>query len=839
MATPTIVETGTSQYFQESTEKIDETRKMLDTGSDADKLEGMKRLIAMMSKGRDVSGCFPDVVKLVVCQNLDVKKLVYIFLVHYAELQPDNALLAINRFQRELNDPNQLIRAQALRVMSSIRLKMITQIVVMAIQTAAGDISPYVKKTAAHAIPKVYSLDRDHKDALVDIIGVLLNDKNPNVVGSAVNAWTEVCPDNFEIIHKNFRKICNLLAQTDEWGQVSIVNMLCRYARVQFVDPDAKKKKTKDVGSGEENEREEEEEEEEDYDFLMAPKMDPDHRLLLDVTSSLLQSRNSAVVLAVATLYFYCAPDSEVVRVGRPLTRIAKGNPEAQFIVLQNIASMAAKRPGIFSSYANEFFVHSTDPLYVRKLKLEILTYLAGEGNINSILRELDSYVHREESSFVVDAIQAIGKCAMQISDVTESCMYGLMALIQNGSDMVVSESVIVLKKLLQHHTEGHGNLVTHLAKILPTIKDPNAKASIIWVIGEYNEHVRLLAPDILRVLAKSFPDEKDEVKMQTINLAMKLFLSNPKQTELLFQYVLNLAKYDLNYDIRDKTRVLRLMIFDPEDKAPELKEISRDLILTKKPAPSAERPSAQRGERYSLSTLSHMMNHTVSGYQAIPDWPEEAPDPSVRNVDIIGTTLPLDDGPFYSNEESENDESFYSDEYSDEYSDYTDDEFSDDLYEPVQKQQKQQAKQPQTSAKDDYDDFYSDEDDYDSEEEEMRERERIAEERRQRLKQRREGASRAPVSTSTSSVPAPSHENFLQIKTPQRESPPSTPQPSSDLLDLGGENLISTGGMDGGVNMIGGDLGGMGGGMASGMGGGMGSGMGSGMRSGMRSEMI
>jgi hypothetical protein len=37
------------------------------------------------------------------------------------------------------------------------------------------------------------------------------------------------------------------------------------------------------------------------------------------------------------------------------------------------------------------------------------------------------------------------------------------------------------------------------------------------------------------------------------LNLAAKLCLTNPKQTKLLTQYVLNLAKYDMNYDIRDR----------------------------------------------------------------------------------------------------------------------------------------------------------------------------------------------------------------------------------------------------------------------------------------------
>jgi len=62
-----------------------------------------------------------------------------------------------------LQDPNQLIRASALRVLSSIRVSMIVPIMMLAIKESVTDMSPYVRKTAAHAIPKLYrcvSLDR-------------------------------------------------------------------------------------------------------------------------------------------------------------------------------------------------------------------------------------------------------------------------------------------------------------------------------------------------------------------------------------------------------------------------------------------------------------------------------------------------------------------------------------------------------------------------------------------------------------------------------------------------------------------------------------------------------
>lgn len=109
----------------------------------------------MMSKGTDVEELFPYVVKNVICKHLDVKKLVYTYLIHYAEKQPDEALLSVNNFQKDLNDKNQFFRALALRILSSIRVPIIAPIIVASIKKCSTDMSPFVRKAACLAIPKV------------------------------------------------------------------------------------------------------------------------------------------------------------------------------------------------------------------------------------------------------------------------------------------------------------------------------------------------------------------------------------------------------------------------------------------------------------------------------------------------------------------------------------------------------------------------------------------------------------------------------------------------------------------------------------------------------------
>lgn len=94
-----------------------------------------------------------------------------------------------------------------------------------------------MRKCAANAIPKIYHLDADQAETLHVLIEKLMRDSSTMVLGSAVTAFSEVCPDHWDLLHRSYRKLCHLLADVDEWAQIVILDTLARYVRCQFVDP--------------------------------------------------------------------------------------------------------------------------------------------------------------------------------------------------------------------------------------------------------------------------------------------------------------------------------------------------------------------------------------------------------------------------------------------------------------------------------------------------------------------------------------------------------------------------------------------------------------------------
>jgi AP-3 complex subunit beta len=68
--------------------------------------------------------------------------------------------------------------------------------------------------------------------------------------------------------------------------------------------------------------------------------------------------------------------------------------------------------------------------------------------------------------------------------------------------------------------------------------------------------------------------------------LGAKLSLANPSQTAGIFQYILNLAKYDVNYDIRDRARVMRAILLNSKGTTNSFTQHARLLFFTPKPVP-------------------------------------------------------------------------------------------------------------------------------------------------------------------------------------------------------------------------------------------------------------
>lgn len=120
----------------------------------------------MMLKGRPVLMFFPQVVQCLSSSSssnsssptaIQIRSLVSLYILRQARLEPDLALLPVNMYQKDLRDPNPVIRALALRTLSGMGLESIAALVLMSLKTASRDTNWFVRRTVAESLDKVFA----------------------------------------------------------------------------------------------------------------------------------------------------------------------------------------------------------------------------------------------------------------------------------------------------------------------------------------------------------------------------------------------------------------------------------------------------------------------------------------------------------------------------------------------------------------------------------------------------------------------------------------------------------------------------------------------------------
>lgn len=439
--------------------------------------------------------------------------------------------------------------------MSGIQVPVISQIVLLAIKKGVADMSPLVRKAAALAIPKCARLDPNTMAQLEDFLNTLLGDKQYFVAGAAVQAFMEVFGwHRLDLIHKHYRGLVKKLVDMDDWGQIATLKLLVGYARRCF--PQRWKRIRRRGGSVDTEQdfyADEAEPEQltdnspnlEDGESASELVIDPDLELLLRSAQLLLHSRNSAVTIAITRLYLALAPTSQYLAtcVG-PLVVLLRAPPSIVETALFNTLQVALHIPTHFQQYITHFLLRTTDTSKTQELKLEMLTLLFPHTNFRGqslILTELSHFSSSSSSSpdaqkLVRHCVRVIGRCAQSAppgSRTANRCMGLLLSFLSSPSNasgdtsnQLVAESLTVLRHLIQADPSSHVSTVTRLAKNLDGMRDPSARAAVVWLVGEYAglSGGQNISADVLRILAKGFVGEEEIVRAQICLLAAKVY---------------------------------------------------------------------------------------------------------------------------------------------------------------------------------------------------------------------------------------------------------------------------------------------------------------------------
>ncbi|CAH8444901.1 unnamed protein product [Schistosoma margrebowiei] len=551
-----------ARYFTTTKKgEIFELKAELNSERREKKKEAVKKVIASMTVGKDVSALFPDVINCMQTDNLELKKLVYLYLMNYAKTQPDTAIMAVNTFVKDCDDPNPLIRALAVRTMGCIRVEKITAYLCDPLRKCLKDEDPYVRKTAAVCVAKLHDIDAQlvEDSGFLELLRDLLCDSNPMVVANAVASITEILEMTNSDSARSLlafdgpviNKLLTALNECTEWGQVFILDAIADYT----------------------------------------PGDDREAQSIIERVSPRLAHANAAVVLSTVKVIMKMLemvdPTSETAstvirKLAPPLVTLLSAEPEIQYVALRNINLIVQKRRDILKQEIKVFFVKYNDPIYVKLEKLDIMIRLINQSNIGQVLAELKEYAKEVDVDFVRKAVRAIGRCAIKIESAAERCVSALIDLIQTKVNYVVQEAVVVIKDIFRKYPNKYESIISILCENLDTLDEPEARGSMIWIIGEYAERIDN-ADELLESFLDGFQDENTQVQLQLLTAIVKLFLKRPSDTQELVQTVLGLATQESdNPDLRDRGYIYwRLLSTDPA--------AAKEVVLAEKPLISEE----------------------------------------------------------------------------------------------------------------------------------------------------------------------------------------------------------------------------------------------------------
>lgn len=160
---------------------------------------------------------------------------------------------------------------------------------------------------------------------------------------------------------------------------------------------------------------------------------------------------------------------------------------------------------------------------------------------------------------------------------MVDKCIAVLLTLLQSRISYVVQEAIVVIRDIFRKYPNKYTSVIVPMCAVMDLIDEPEAKASMVWVIGEYSSVIDN-ANELLDVFIDSFHDETPTVQLEMLTAVVKLFLKQPAVGQALVTNVLTMSTEEsTNADVRDRGYMYwRLLSADAK--------LAKRVVLSEKP---------------------------------------------------------------------------------------------------------------------------------------------------------------------------------------------------------------------------------------------------------------
>lgn len=196
-----------------------------------------------------------------------------------------------------------------------------------------------------------------------------------------------------------------------------------------------------------------------------------------------------------------------------------------------------------------------------------------------------------------------------------------------------MEESILSIRSILQCHPSSVPKILPRLIPLLasPDTVAPRALESIYWLCSLYfTEHYSVAnqIPNILRLSAIAFPSHASSVKLQILSLAVKfckLQKDDTNRAQSILGFLLEMARFDADLDVRDKARFWSALITSPVlVKYPKfITQWIKSIRGVKTSNILSESKNGGSSHQFTIGSLSFARNRKLAGYIPLPPFPE------------------------------------------------------------------------------------------------------------------------------------------------------------------------------------------------------------------------
>ena len=459
-------------YDVQSPPSSGEIAKLLEKGTEEEKIDAMKTLILMILQDEH----FPRMIMTVVqhamrVDSKDMKKLLMIYWESIEKTNPDGTIkdemvMLCNALRNDLLNPNEFIRARTLRLVSKMRYREMMDTLLQPVLECLTHRHPYVRRNAVMCVYSIYlSFGEDTLPDAVERIDSLLSTETD--ISTRRNALLFLFEASPSVAMRYLNSV--LLDEEDSssvYGtSIDILQLvvLDELKKVCKANPLEKGKYMKSI-------------------FSLATTS-KSQSVLFECASTIIQLTNlpNAIKLAVSTyLKLLCDPSAD---------------NNMRLLLVENLVALKDRYKNILQDQAVEILRALSSPSNdIRSKCIELVLQLLTNRNVEDIIRifkkELLSVQGKKEEILYQDMlVNGLHTCAVSFPGITEQV--GLVevlmdsCLLQEVTDTDVSSFI---QQIIVNYPTLRPIVLNKLYHIFPEINSPSVYRTALWILAEFSE---------------------------------------------------------------------------------------------------------------------------------------------------------------------------------------------------------------------------------------------------------------------------------------------------------------------------------------------------------------